>query len=56
VSVARTLTAASASVVYTAAQQTADFGSAAFSPLDVRVAQVSDVFGAGAARMERLYV
>jgi hypothetical protein len=55
-SVVRTLTASSPSVVYTAAQQTVDFGSATFSPLDLRVAQISDVFGAGASRTARLYV
>jgi hypothetical protein len=54
--VKRTVTAAAPQAVYTAAQQIADFGSASFSPLDLRVAQVSDVFGAGAYRTERVYV
>jgi hypothetical protein len=55
-SVVRTLTVGARSALYTAAQQTADFGSSTFSPLDVRVAQISDVFGAGAFRTARLYV
>jgi hypothetical protein len=52
----RTLTVSGPTAVYTAAQQTADFGNTSFSPLDVAIAQVSDVFGAGATRTERLYV
>jgi hypothetical protein len=54
--VVRTLTVTAASAVYTAAQQTSDFGSSTFSPLDLRVAQISDAFGAGAFRIARLYV
>jgi hypothetical protein len=54
--VVRTLTVSGPSAVYSSAQQTADFGNSTFSPLDLRVAQISDVFGAGAFRTVRLYV
>jgi hypothetical protein len=47
--VVRTLTAASASVVYSAAQQVTDFGSAQAS-VDVVVYQMSDVVGRGVGR------
>lgn len=54
--VVRTLTVVEPAATYTAAQQVTDFGNSAFSPLDMRVAQISDVFGAGAFRTARLYV
>ncbi len=41
---------------YTAAMQTADFGSASFATLDIRVAQVSRAFGRGTAREATLHV
>jgi len=47
--VVRTLTASSPSVVYTAAQQTTDFGGAQ-SSVDVVVYQMSDVVGRGTGR------
>ena len=47
--VVRTLTSTSASVVYTAADQTTDFGSAQGS-VDVVVYQMSDVVGRGVGR------
>lgn len=53
----RSLTAAATSVVYTAAQQTADWG-APLGPgdtLDVRVAQISAVVARGPAPVETLY-
>lgn len=55
-SVVRTLTSPAPQAVYPTAQQIADFGNASFSPLDLRVAQVSDIVGAGAYRTARLYV
>lgn len=54
-SVLRTLSAATPSVTYTAAQQTADFGGSAPSPLHVRVYQVSAGFGRGAPAIAAVY-
>jgi hypothetical protein len=47
--VRRTLAAATASITYTSAQQTADFG-APQAPLDVRVYQLSATYGRGTPR------
>ncbi|MEQ1887558.1 MAG: glycoside hydrolase/phage tail family protein [Alphaproteobacteria bacterium] len=52
--VKRTLTAAGPALVYTAAQQTADFGAAPALPLQVAVYQVSVSFGRGMAKEEIL--
>ena len=49
--VLRSLTASTASAVYTAEQQTADWG-APLGPgasLDIRIAQIGQAYGAGAA-------
>ena len=55
--VKRSLTVATASAVYTAAQQTADWG-AALGPgtaLDIRIAQIGQAYGAGAAPITTLW-
>ena len=54
--VKRSLTASTASALYTAAQQTADWG-APLGPgasLDIRIAQIGQAFGAGAAPVTTL--
>ncbi len=51
----RTLTATGPAALYTAAQQTADFGAAPALPLAVAVYQLSTIFGRGTAREEVLY-
>lgn len=56
VAVKRTLSAASPSVVYTAAQQIADFGAAPALPLKAAVYQISTSFGRGTGREEILNV
>lgn len=53
--VKRTLTVSSPAAVYAAADQTTDFGGPAPSPLSVRVAQVSEIFGPGQPRAATLY-
>lgn len=55
--VKRTLTASTTSAVYTAAQQTADCG-APLGPgasLDIRIAQIGQAYGAGAAPVTTLF-
>ena len=55
--VKRSLAVATASAVYTAAQQTADWG-AALGPgtaLDIRIAQIGQAYGAGAAPITTLW-
>lgn len=55
--VKRSLTASAASAVYTAAQQTADWG-APLGPgavLDIRIAQIGQAYGAGAAPISTLW-
>ena len=55
--VKRTLQVATASAVYTAAEQTADWG-APLGPgtaLDIRIAQIGQAFGAGAAPVTTLW-
>ncbi|MAM37101.1 MAG: hypothetical protein CL949_01040 [Erythrobacter sp.] len=55
--VKRSLTTATASVVYTAAQQSADWGAplAPGASLDIRIAQIGQAFGAGAAPITTLW-
>ncbi|WP_347268795.1 glycoside hydrolase TIM-barrel-like domain-containing protein [Paracoccus sp. (in: a-proteobacteria)] len=55
--VKRFLTTVTASVVYTAAQQTADWGAplAPGASLDIRIAQIGQAFGAGAAPVTTLW-
>ncbi len=53
--VKRTLTVSSPAATYAAADQTADFGGPAPSPLSVRVAQVSEIFGPGQPCAATLY-
>ena len=55
--VKRSLTASTSSVVYTAAQQTADWGTplAPGASLDVRIAQIGQAYGAGAAPVTTLW-
>ena len=55
--VKRSLTASTSSVVYTAAQQSADWGTplAPGASLDVRIAQIGQAFGAGAAPITTLW-
>ena len=55
--VKRSLTTVTASVVYTAAQQTADWGAplAPGASLDIRIAQIGQAFGAGAAPVTTLW-
>lgn len=55
--VLRSLTAATPSAVYTSAQQTADWGAplGPGSSLDIRVAQIGQAFGAGAAPVTTLW-
>ena len=55
--VKRSLTTVTASVVYTAAQQTADWGAplAPGASLDIRIAQIGQAFGAGAAPVTPLW-
>ncbi|HUD53507.1 baseplate multidomain protein megatron [Parvibaculum sp.] len=52
----RTFDVTAPAASYTAAMQTADFGSASFATLDIRVAQVSRAFGRGTAREATLHV
>ncbi len=52
--VKRTLSSATPSVLYSSAQQIADFGAAPALPLSVAVYQISTGFGRGAAREEIL--
>lgn len=52
--VKRTFAVTAPSVVYTAAQQIADFGAAPALPLSVAVYQISTIFGRGSAREEIL--
>ena len=55
--VKRSLTTVTASVVYTAAQQSADWGAplAPGASLDIRIAQIGQAFGAGAAPVTTLW-
>lgn len=55
-SVKRTLSAGTTSVTYALSDQIVDFGAAVTSPLSIRVCQVSQVFGRGAAREAQLNV
>jgi len=54
--VKRTIAASVAEAVYGTAEQTADFGSADFSGLDVTVYQLSRAFGRGTGRSTHLHV
>lgn len=54
--VLRTIPTANPELVYTAAQQSADFGVAPQSPLTVRISQISNTFGRGSARTTTLFV
>ncbi len=51
----RTLAAVTPSAIYSAAQQTADFGGTPSSPLTVRVCQMSTVFGRGAIAQAQIW-
>ena len=55
--VKRSLTASTTSVVYSAAQQTADWGAPldAGASLDIRIAQIGQAYGAGAAPITTLW-
>lgn len=52
----RILSTTTPAAIYTAAMQSADFGTTGFATLDVRVAQVSRGFGRGTAREATLHV
>ena len=54
--VKRVIAASEAGAVYTAAEQTADFGSAEIGSLDVTIYQLSRAFGRGSGRSAHLHV